>query len=263
MLSFTRSGVAVAITAVAVACAPQAHAITNGQGDDGRHPYVGALVTHDGKDRKKRLICSGTLISRTVFLTAAHCLLDEPTRLYVSFDAFVGAPDVGPGVVLHPGTAAGHAAYIDSTATGDTHDIGVVRLDAPVQGVAPATLPRPDALGKLQASGRLAQTSMEVVGFGREGYDGKRFFGGGGRRFGQGAFGSLEPYKLNTDQSGTFAGSCNGDSGGPVLLAGTSTVVAIISDGDPYCQINGINYRVDTDSARDFLDDFTPVPPPS
>lgn len=245
--------------ALLVPAAPAA-AITKGEPDDGRHPYVGALVTHNGKHRKKRLICTGTLVSPTVFLTAAHCLLDEPTALYVSFDAFVGAPDVGPEVTLHPGSAVGHPEYVDSAAPGDTHDIGVVRLDPPVEGVVPAQLPAPDALDDLERSHRLS--ALELVGYGREGMTEKgTFYGGGGRRFGVGAFGSLEPYKLNTDQTGTYAGSCNGDSGGPILLPGTRTVVGIISDGDPECAVNGINYRVDTASARSFLGEFVPLPP--
>ena len=46
-------------------------AITYGQPDGNKHPNVGALVgTFDGQTYP---YCSGTLISPTVFLTAAHC----------------------------------------------------------------------------------------------------------------------------------------------------------------------------------------------
>src|SRR3712207_600362 len=48
-----------------------ASAITYGQPDGNRHPYVGALVGAD--EQGEFLFCSGTLIAPDVFLTAAHC----------------------------------------------------------------------------------------------------------------------------------------------------------------------------------------------
>ncbi len=55
-----------------------AQAIINGEPDRGpnAHPYVGALVSvpPSGEFKGQRiLICSGTLISPRVFLTAGHC----------------------------------------------------------------------------------------------------------------------------------------------------------------------------------------------
>ena len=66
-----------------------AQAIINGQPDRGpnAHPYVGAYVA---KVEGERLpVCSGTLISPKVFLTAGHCTQFEIERdrpAYVSFD---------------------------------------------------------------------------------------------------------------------------------------------------------------------------------
>jgi hypothetical protein len=61
-------------------CSGVALAITFGQPDGNRHPNVGALV--DGSIA----YCSGTLISETVFLTAAHCGTEGETVM-VTFDS--------------------------------------------------------------------------------------------------------------------------------------------------------------------------------
>src|SRR5918998_2165249 len=71
-----------------------AQAIINGQPDRGAnaHSYVGALVTvpPSGEFKGQRIpVCSGTLISPRVFLTAGHCtdlLIKEDLPTYVSFD---------------------------------------------------------------------------------------------------------------------------------------------------------------------------------
>jgi hypothetical protein len=68
--------------------------IINGEPDRGAkaHPYVGALVTvpPSGEFKGQRIpVCSGTLISPRVFLTAGHCtefLIQEDLPTYVSFD---------------------------------------------------------------------------------------------------------------------------------------------------------------------------------
>src|SRR5215207_6586275 len=66
-----------------------AQAIINGEPDRGpkAHPYVGAYVAKEAG--KLRPVCSGTLISPRVFLTAGHCTQFEIRKdrpVYVSFD---------------------------------------------------------------------------------------------------------------------------------------------------------------------------------
>ena len=69
--------VIIALAALLLVVAP-AHAITYGQLDGSNHPNVGGLVAATAYSDGTWLYCSGTLISPTVFLTAAHC--DEGCR---------------------------------------------------------------------------------------------------------------------------------------------------------------------------------------
>jgi len=78
--------VAALIAALVVSATP-ALAIIGGAFDGNRHPYVGAL---DLRPTGRRIPCTGTLISPTVFLTAGHCtaFLDQAglTQARVTFD---------------------------------------------------------------------------------------------------------------------------------------------------------------------------------
>jgi len=59
------------------------------------------------------------------------------------------------------------------------------------------------------------------------------------------------------------SGACFGDSGGPVFhtsASGQTYLVADISFGRKYCKGLSGAYRLDTDSARTFLDDYVAVP---
>ena len=56
-----------------IGAAGPALAITNGTADGNGHPNVGALVADSAYSDGTWTYCSGTLISPTVFLTAAHC----------------------------------------------------------------------------------------------------------------------------------------------------------------------------------------------
>src|SRR5829696_6497015 len=92
-----------------------AQAIINGEPDTGpkAHPYVGALVTAPTSGEfkgKLRPVCSGTIISPKVFLTAGHCteyLIKKNLPTYVSFD-----PTYEPGASrLIKGTSYLHPKY--------------------------------------------------------------------------------------------------------------------------------------------------------
>jgi V8-like Glu-specific endopeptidase len=92
-------------------------AVLNGESDRGPnvHPYVGALVTvpPSGEFKGQRIpVCSGTLISPRVYLTAGHCtdsLIKENLPTYVSFPDLQAESIQGhkgnaphPSQILHP-----------------------------------------------------------------------------------------------------------------------------------------------------------------
>ena len=86
-----RRMVAVGVVAVAaLTLTTTASAITNGEPDGNAHPFVGALLAPVAYSDGTWETCSGTLISPTVFLTAAHCDQDV-TRVAVTFDSTYNA----------------------------------------------------------------------------------------------------------------------------------------------------------------------------
>src|SRR5215212_2663123 len=118
-----------------------AHAITYGELDGNRHPNVGGLVATVAYSDGTWLYCTGTLISPTVFLTAAHC--DEGTaRVTVTFDTAFQAGD-------KTYTGTWHADPLYGAAQSDPHDIAVVIFDKPIKGITPARLPAADSLANL------------------------------------------------------------------------------------------------------------------
>ena len=76
-----------AVVAALVIPAAPAFAITNGSADGGGHPEVGGLVADHADPDGTWIYCSGTLISPTVFVTAAHCGDPGQTTATVSFDS--------------------------------------------------------------------------------------------------------------------------------------------------------------------------------
>src|SRR3954462_4270207 len=133
------------------ACARSALAITYGQADGNRHPEVGALVGTFSSGTFP--YCSGTLISPTVFLTAAHCNIGT-SRVTVTFDTKFSSKSK-----LYAGTFYYDPAYNQSQ--NDPHDIAVVVFDKPVNNVAPARLPTAGQLSGLGGSQKLT-----AVGYG-------------------------------------------------------------------------------------------------
>ena len=243
---------AATVLAALIIVSPAA-AITNGEPDGNRHPYVAGLVNDTQYSDGTWIYCSGTLISPTVVLTAAHCN-DEGARTRVTFDsAYVD------GDRTYAGTF--HADPLYPGPTSDFHDIAVIVLDTPVRGITPAKLPKAGSLSSLPKDQRFTS-----VGYGA--YEVTRGPGGHGylyddvRGVATGTLNSINKtlLRISMNPSKGDGGTCYGDSGGPNLLGSTNTIAAITITGDAVCRATNVDYRLDTASARAFLDDYVRRP---
>jgi hypothetical protein len=244
-----------AFSALSLCLAVPATAITYGQPDGKLHPEVGALVGEFSSGTFP--YCSGTLISPTVFLTAAHCDLGV-ARVYVTFDSAFSSKSK-----LLAGTF--HADPDYNQAQSDPHDIAVVVLDAPVKGIAPARLP---------AAGSLAGLAVGAP-FTAVGYGGQEAVNAPGgpviayldtREYVVGTLNAVNPAWLRLSQNINTGdgGTCYGDSGGPNFVGASRTETNIVGGttitGDSLCKATNVIYRLDTASARAFLSEFVALP---
>ena len=215
-------------------------------------------------------ICSGTLITPNVFLTAAHCTLfftqelaPEGEVAYVSLDQSIpfGSLTSSKTELLPVAHVVTNPNFNQSQS--DSGDIGVLILDRNVRGVTPATLPACGLLDQLVAQNGLKTAKFTNAGYGLQ----NRVVGGGvpffqdlnpiPRMFSFSSFNSLNGGYLRLSQNASTGngGTCFGDSGGPNFLTvnGQQLIVAITITGDSVCRSTNVDYRLDTVSAQGFL----------
>lgn len=242
-----------AVIAAALATALPAAAITNGQPDGNGHPNVGGLVSPKQYSDGTWIYCSGTLISPTVFLTAAHCG-DDGERVGVTFEAAYEDGDA-----VYYGTFEADPLY--NQAQNDTHDIAVVVFDKPVKKITPARLPAAGSLANLSSS-----QSFTSVGYGAyevaRGPGGHSFLYNDVRMVATGTLNAVNPtwLRISMNPATGNGGTCYGDSGGPNFLGDTDIVAATTITGDAICRSTNVVYRMDTPSARAFLADYVTLP---
>jgi len=249
---------------------PRASAITYGFVDSNNtFRNTGAFIvkTTDGQIFP---ICSGTMITPNVFLTAAHCtsfytqeLAPEGDVAYVSLDQSIpfGALTSSKTELLSVAHVVSNPNY--NQAQSDSGDIGVLILDRNVRGVTPATLPSCGLLDQLAAQNGLKTATFTNAGYGVQ----NRVVGGGvpffqdlnpvPRMFSFSSFNSLNGgyMRLSQNNSTGNGGTCFGDSGGPnfLTLNGQQLIVSITITGDTACRSTNVVYRLDTVSAQGFL----------
>jgi Trypsin len=245
-----------AIFAALVFAAP-ASAITYGTPDGNGHPEVGALLAPKPYSDGTWETCSGTLISPTVFLTAAHC--DQGvSRVAVTFDSSYNAATG----TTYWGTW--HADPNYNQAQSDPQDVAVVIFDKAVKGITPARLPKAGSLSNLSVG-----TRFTSVGYGAQSVtidQGPTFHYADIRYVATGGLEALNPSWLRISMNPALGdgGTCYGDSGGPNFLGAGATETNIVAGttitGDFMCRATNVDYRMDTPSARAFLGQYVTLP---
>jgi len=232
-----------------------ASAITDGELDGNRHPYVGLMVAQDAAHRPLWR-CSGTLLSSTIFLTAGHCTESPAAHVEIWFAADVesGIPgngypntgDVGGTPYTHPNYNP-NAFYL--------FDLGVVVLDHAVQKNKYGKLPQLDILDALATRRGLQNVTFTAVGYGlQQSFPDKASFLAHNQRVRMLARPHL--IQINTGLTGDYSvllsnnantgGTCFGDSGGPNFIDDSNVVGGVTSFGlNGNCAGTGGVYRVD------------------
>jgi hypothetical protein len=261
--------------AILVLTAVPAFAITNGQPDGDDHPYVGLAVfdvlNEDG-DQVPSHRCSASLLTETIVLTAGHCT-DGTVAARIWFDEIVtgnpeypfsGATSYDGTPYTFPGFCIGCGNGLPGFAAGD---VGIIVLSEPVPASvvsAYATLPAMGLVDTLKN-----KTKVDFVGYGvtdqTRGGGPPAWFGLRNRLFApselvSGNFVHSDEFiKFALNPGGGSGGTCFGDSGGPDLLAGTSTVLSVNSYvTNSNCSGVGYSARVDTPEVLAWIDGFMP-----
>jgi hypothetical protein len=250
---------------------PRASAITYGFIDSSNtFANTGAFIVKSTATGEIFPICSGTMITANVFLTASHCTAFFTQELaaagyvaYVSLD-----PAIPFGSFTSNNTNLLAVAHVVTNpnynqSQSDAGDIGVLILQKNVRGVTPATLPACGLLDQLVAQNGLKAATFTNAGYGVQ----NRVVSGGvpffqdlnpvPRMFSFSSFNSLNGgyLRLSQNPSTGNGGTCFGDSGGPnfMMLNGQQLIVSITVTGDSVCRSTNVDYRLDTPSAQSFL----------
>ena len=251
-----------------------AFAITNGQPDNGRHPYVGLAVfdvnTPAGPAPSHR--CSASLLTPTLVLTAGHCT-DGTVRARIWFDETVqGNPEYPfSGATSYDGTPYTFPGFCIGCGNGlpgfATFDVGVIVLSEPVPASAVSEYAELPAAGLVDTLS--SGDAVDLVGYGVQ----EQVHGGGPpawtglrvrlyapTKFVSGNFVHSDQFiRLTANPGQDKGGTCFGDSGGGDFLGGTKTVLAVnsyVTNGN--CA--GVTYssRVDLPVVLDWVNSFLP-----
>jgi hypothetical protein len=270
--------IALAFALMTLGASP-AGAVTGNYQPDFAHPYVGLIAFYDSAGTFTHR-CSGSLIAPSVFLTAGHCT-DATTgatqaRIWfeqdagVGFDPVTGAP--APSGYPVSGGVTSHTLYnygfANSAGLPNTHDVGLVILDQPIRASKYAaqftsfpTLAAPGSLDRLATRRGRQDVTFTASGYGLSLQNPVKVISFRERLMATEKLNNLGShltggYNIQTSANpgNGRGGTCNGDSGGPLLYSSTNTIVAVNSFGlNNNCRGNDFMYRIDRQEVLDWI----------
>lgn len=186
---------------------------------------------------------------------------DDEAGLYAARSAWL---DANPG--FRRGTSFPHPLYANFADSPANHDVGVVELDAPAPVATYGQLAPLGLLDQLASTGRSHnKVIVESVGYGIQEIR-PDFLALDERWKSTSTVVNLKSALTdgwnvqtsnNPSAAGGRGGTCFGDSGGPVFLADTNVVVAVVSFGlNDNCKGADYSARADIADTQDFLAGF-------
>jgi hypothetical protein len=259
-----------------------ATAITDGELDSGRHPFVGLMIALD-VDGNPLWRCSGTLVSEGVFLTAGHCseapavrgeiwFADGPVPVDPAYPA--GGTNHCAGISGYPckGDAGGtvHLHPLWNPNAFVLHDLSIVVLDSPKTMDRYGALPALDQLDALKTRRGQQDRTFTAVGYGlQKSFPDAAAWKESAIRVRMLATpfliqingGIVGDYSLLLSNNANTGGTCFGDSGGPNFIGSgrteTNVIAGVTSFGmNGTCGGTGGVYRIDKADDLDWLATF-------
>ncbi len=243
-----------------LAVAP-ALAVTDGEPDGDRHPYVGLMVaqTADGTPLWR---CSGTLLSPTLFLTAGHCTYGaEHVEIWFDADVTNASAHNYPFTGDVSGTPYTHPQYNPNAFY--LYDLGVVVLDEPVIMDTYGALPTLNQLDSLATRRGKQDVTFTAVGYGlQKSFPDAASWKNSALRIRMVAYprliqingGIVGDSSLLLSNNARTGGTCFGDSGGPNFIGDSNVIAGVTSFGlNGNCAGTGGVYRVDRADDLDWL----------
>jgi hypothetical protein len=261
----------------ALAVQGPAGAVTGGKPDGESHPQAGFIMAPAPEGGF--YFCSGSLIAPNVVLTAAHCTFlfsaIEATEVFVSFDSVI----TEDSTFYTSSEWYSHPDYVDADWP-FTVDVGVLILDESLD-LPLAFLPDPYLLDTYIPDQGASRQQFVDVGYGQTGVltgggppqpyfplerrqSSQRYHPGGNPET-VGVIHGLTDLMLmlKANPSSRHGSGCGGDSGGPIFLGDTATVVAVHTggyrlgfDGALCGRLSSLNHRIDTPLVLDWLHQY-------
>jgi hypothetical protein len=245
--------------------------ITDGQLDGNDHPAT-VLVVMD-VNGGPAFLCSATLLSPTVVLTAGHCASNFPApnytgvRIFTESDVNNGTSNFPFGGGDHTYEAASWTAHPDYPTTAFfVNDVGVLVLETPVPGVTEfGVLPEVDQLDAFKTRRGLQDVTFTSVGYGVQLINPVHFqndqirMNARPRLLQINVPGFTGDFSMLLSNNHSTGGTCFGDSGGPNFLGESNVVAAVTSFGiNGNCAGTGGVFRMDRQNVLDFVNSFLP-----